>query len=376
MRPVEPKVRIRILSKYKLNKIEIFVKDGTLFLTGDSIRIYKKRLMITASKSRLIIEVSNRCFIDNSVRVSAVEYAKISFRAKKKYHSRRYKGSFNIKLGTEGIIIINSTLLEDYVHSAAIAELGRLLYLKGKKKRGWRHELLAAMEISTRSFILGNYNRHRNKDYQFCDLTHCVHFPGISSGMFKNNTIGKVIMSDSGNIINAYFHSTCGGVLSGPEVYWMGHKPGRFYRRGFDNDITGSRYSCSISPHYKWKYFVSKKEVMSILRVNSIINLKANKKQGRVYSIEYKTEKNYYKKIPISNFISRSGRLLGWAAIKSNYFSIQKLRHGYLFKGRGLGHGVGLCQWGAYKMAIEGRKHHEIIGFYYNEAKIIKFNDN
>jgi stage II sporulation protein D len=50
------------------------------------------------------------------------------------------------------------------------------------------------------------------------------------------------------------------------------------------------------------------------------------------------------------------------------------------FKGRGYGHGVGLCQEGAMVMAARGFKYRDIIGFYYSDiiisdiknAKIVK----
>jgi len=40
------------------------------------------------------------------------------------------------------------------------------------------------------------------------------------------------------------------------------------------------------------------------------------------------------------------------------------------FSGRGSGHGVGMSQWGAYKMAMEGKKPEDIIGYYFKGVNI------
>jgi stage II sporulation protein D len=43
---------------------------------------------------------------------------------------------------------------------------------------------------------------------------------------------------------------------------------------------------------------------------------------------------------------------------------------GWLFSGRGLGHGVGMCQVGAYGMAVRGHAYHEILGHYYRGVRL------
>ena len=43
---------------------------------------------------------------------------------------------------------------------------------------------------------------------------------------------------------------------------------------------------------------------------------------------------------------------------------------GWLFTGRGWGHGVGLCQVGAYGMALRGHSYAEILAHYYQGARL------
>ena len=59
--------------------------------------------------------------------------------------------------------------------------------------------------------------------------------------------------------------------------------------------------------------------------------------------------------------------------LKSNNFKIDKYKDGQLIaKGAGRGHGVGMCQLGALKMAEMGFNYKEILDFYYPKLKIKK----
>jgi stage II sporulation protein D len=64
--------------------------------------------------------------------------------------------------------------------------------------------------------------------------------------------------------------------------------------------------------------------------------------------------------------------------LRENWFTIDKVvgkRPGFLFIGRGWGHGVGLCQVGAYGMAVQGRNYREIIKHYYTDVDITKLSN-
>ncbi len=44
----------------------------------------------------------------------------------------------------------------------------------------------------------------------------------------------------------------------------------------------------------------------------------------------------------------------------------------FIFSGLGNGHGVGMSQWGAYGMALQGYKYQDILKYYYQGINIIK----
>jgi stage II sporulation protein D len=57
--------------------------------------------------------------------------------------------------------------------------------------------------------------------------------------------------------------------------------------------------------------------------------------------------------------------------LKSTFFTIIPFGDSLIFKGRGFGHGVGMCQEGAMRMAKLGYKHKEVINFYYQKTQLI-----
>jgi stage II sporulation protein D len=74
--------------------------------------------------------------------------------------------------------------------------------------------------------------------------------------------------------------------------------------------------------------------------------------------------------IPAESFRLAVGRALGWNRIRSNWFEVAPQGDGFLFHGRGSGHGVGLCQAGSAEMAREGRGYREILAQYFPGATL------
>ena len=71
--------------------------------------------------------------------------------------------------------------------------------LKGKQ----RENLVSAMEVAIRSYIVSQKHRHGAQTYSFCDLTHCVHFKGGEKR--KVHTPGLVLVSRKNKSITGFF---------------------------------------------------------------------------------------------------------------------------------------------------------------------------
>ena len=63
-------------------------------------------------------------------------------------------------------------------------------------------------------------------------------------------------------------------------------------------------------------------------------------------------------------------QLLGYTRIPSLFFDVSQDGDSAVFRGRGSGHGVGLCQWGARGRALAGAGYREILAHYYPGAEL------
>jgi stage II sporulation protein D len=64
--------------------------------------------------------------------------------------------------------------------------------------------------------------------------------------------------------------------------------------------------------------------------------------------------------------------LLGWSRVRSTRFESKVEGNGFEISGRGNGHGVGMCQWGARAMAASDHDYQDILGHYYPGAGLTR----
>ena len=62
-------------------------------------------------------------------------------------------------------------------------------------------------------------------------------------------------------------------------------------------------------------------------------------------------------------------KLFGFEKVASSNFTMHKGLDRFQLDGQGLGHGVGLCQWGARAMAKDGARYRDILKSFYPKAK-------
>ena len=345
--------KIRILSVHHPSSLLISSSNGKIYLP-EGTAAFSGQCGIMASGAVLRYEKNGYSVSADMVRIEA-ENIRISVSGAE---NRNYSGAVEIYPDGRELLVVNDSPLEAYVHGAALSESAELLEADYTAARGWDKEFLSAMEICIRSFITSGKRRHKDPRYSFCDLTHCVHFSGLAEG--QPQTKGTVLTDAKAKTICAYFHSTCGGHLSSPSVLWPGASVGNF-RTG--NDEAEGQILCGRSPHYRWRSFVPMQDMKALFGI-APISVRLSPSQGRVFALIAESGDGE-KSIPAGEFLSAAGRRLGWNVIKSNDFSVTKTGEGFLFEGRGLGHGIGLCQYGACALAKKGWNAEKILRFYF-----------
>lgn len=192
--------------------------------------------------------------------------------------------------------------------------------------------------------------------------------------------------------IKAYYHSTCGGRTELPQKVWGTSQSGFKHR-------VDCPY-CRSSPSYIWDIPVDSTEVQQSLvnalrttvfaeiperrfwpegwqnavRSGRLVGLETSQpnESGRTEEVRMKfsySDREYVLPVGANRF-----RLwLGGTRVKSTAFQIYGAGEGkFVLRGRGYGHGVGLCQWGAKTMGEKGKTSREILRYYYPDAVIVR----
>jgi stage II sporulation protein D len=177
-------------------------------------------------------------------------------------------------------------------------------------------------------------------------------------------------MTWDGKLFPAYFHACCGGHTEDADMLWKTNLP-----------VLKGRPCpyCQDSPHFYWSRKVSIWPVRKALLEKgykcgkiTAFDVAGYDASGRATEILIKTTAENLK-IPSNQFRI----IVSPTLIKSTNFTVELKDEFLYFEGKGWGHGVGLCQWGACGMAQDGFTTEEILEFYYPHSQIIDiWNEN
>ena len=360
-------VAVRILSikhirKLSLSSHDISVASHGKELTGNGFTIRmilnSSNLKVSSSSgefslpSPLIVKSKNPVFL----KIEGLQ-------------ARSYLTPLYIRNTGEQITVICRLPLEEYIAGVIMGEMP-----EGKG------DALLAQAVVARSYALKNLQKHKSEGYDFCDCTHCQVYKGavhrdspFHSAAFATR---RLVLMYNGIPVEGLYHSTCGGYTSDPENVYGTNEPGI---KGI-KDVTdkGKNFLCSHSPHFKWKYEIKGGDLQKILSkepeyssLTNIENIVIRQKDssGRVLILTIEEKERKFK-ISGYDFWQIMGSHLGWGKFKSAMFTVQKNGSHYIFRGRGLGHGLGMCQWGAMRMAEKGYDFREILKHYFPDAEI------
>jgi stage II sporulation protein D len=245
-------------------------------------------------------------------------------------------------LGT--LMLINTCDIENYLEGVVKAEGGN----------GKDEEYFKTQAVIARTYTFRYFNKHLADRYNLCDNTHCQAF----NGLIRDRTITKAVLDTKGlvivdpdsNLIISAFHSNCGGETSPSEFVWVTDQP--YLKKIIDP-------YCLKSKNATWQKRISLKEWVEYLRKN-----------GYSGTYEDPTVLNFTQVSRLADYRTGSFTLplrviRTDLELRSTFFSLFTQGDSILIKGRGYGHGVGLCQEGAISMASKGFDFKKIINFYY-----------
>jgi len=294
---------------------------------------------------------------------------------KVKVNNKFYYGYLEIKKIDNKIWVINILDIEDYLKGVVPCEIGKI------NER--LIEAAKAQAIAARTYAYAHLNNYANLGFDLYATVKDQVYEGLTA---EDTLINRAILKTTGLVltyqgkpIDAKYHSTCGGYTADFNDAWSGNSVP--YLKSVECGF------CDDSPYSYWKEEMDKKEFFQNLRNNlyqigislpdteliKSLKFKRNSKSKRVVEVIIITNKHNHK-IPAYNirrlFGSEEdpGRLL-----KSSYFNISVKDNKIIIEGRGYGHGVGMCQFGAMGMAKKGKNYKKILKHYYPGTKINRF---
>ena len=250
-------------------------------------------------------------------------------------------------LGT--LVLVNTCDVEKYIAGVVKAEGGS----------GKNIEYFKSQAVITRTYMYRYLDKHKSDGYNLCDNTHCQAFNGSSSDSILNKaaleTKGLVILDHDSLLIISAFHSNCGGETASSEDVWLSSQT--YLRKVVDpycinskNAIWQKKFSVN-----EWMEFITKSGYSGLTDDTSVFSFSQN---SRMSDYQVGTFK-----IPLTTIRADMN-------LRSTFFSVVTEGDSVILRGRGYGHGVGLCQEGAMVMASKGFNYMEIIDFYYSGVMI------
>jgi len=270
--------------------------------------------------------------------------------------SRAYDDNLVVIPDDRFITLVNEVDMDKYLAAVVEAESGA----NAKK------EYYKAQSILCRTYTLRQFDRHGNEGFSFCDGTHCQAYKGKSHG---NPDILEAIIETSGlvladfnfKLITAAYHANSGGQTQRASDVWLS-----------DVDYLQSvvdPYSLHQS-QAKWRDTISFNAWKEYLLKNGMKSV--NRIPEEIIYVEQMRRKKYF--ILDTDSIRMAKIREDWG-FKSAFFDMFPDGENILIWGKGHGHGIGMSQEGAMKMARDGFAYQDILQFYFHEVRMMDFRD-
>jgi stage II sporulation protein D len=269
---------------------------------------------------------------------------------------RDYPSVIELVRHGEGFAVVNELPLEDYLAGV----------LRAESNERWPIETLKAQAVASRTYAA--YQRTISGTRPFHILASVAHqmYAGrvVSESpawIAVRETAGQVLHWE-GELFPAFYHTESGGWTEDPRtVFAARNMPG----------LKAVRCEFSAgSPHYYWQLDLRLADLSEVLRRNDV-------GVGAVTAVDVAERTPSLRAVTLlvrgtQGTVRVRGndlrRMVGYDTLKSTLFAVAVDGEFARFSGRGYGHGVGLCQWGAKGMAEQGYSARQILEFYYPGA--------
>ena len=353
--------KLSIFTESNIKSMSFQPGTGTYFLMNDTGFVRK---IVPADLITINLGISNKLDVklNNSYLFSSLKvylfHEKSENNAKLKpiipaIKERSYEGDFEVINKAGKIQIINLIDLDQYLEGVVESESGT----------GQNLEYYKAQTVISRTYALKYKNKHAVDGFNLCDRVHCqaylhrrLNAAVIDSAVRQTKNL--VMLDEKDNLYATYFHANCGGQTCQPDYVWNETLPGfDSFKDTFCIRTKQANWEKKI-PVNEWKAFMVNKYDFPIW--DSLSNY-------QLYNFQ-QSERHAFFIHPFYGIPLRD--LRDAFQLKSTFFSCSLDGEFVVLKGRGFGHGVGLCQEGAMNMSKKGFDYQQILLFYYPKMRL------
>ena len=308
-----------------------------------------------------------------------------------------YGGELTLQPNSFGTYtVVNSVPIETYLRGVVPHEIGP----------GAPFEAVKAQAILARTYALQNRHRFAPDNYELCADTQCQVYRGLSETVAAADraiaATASQVLTYEGELVDAVYSSTTGGVTADFTHIWDGEPRPYLQSRPdslFGNPLRALDLSredhvrqflslrngfneAGISNYFRWQLHQPLAKLTRNLRENqkylgipmppyeTIAGLEILERSpsGRVQEMRMDLRQSDGTVASVN--LRKDSILLGLRATYSLLFTLDPIYTGgtltgYTFNGGGLGHGVGMSQYGSYHLARRGFSAANILSFYY-----------
>jgi stage II sporulation protein D len=261
-------------------------------------------------------------------------------------------GEVRVVRNGKSLQLINEIDLEEYVKGVVPSEMNA----------GWGAEALKVQAVATRTYAIHQQMMNGAREYDLVASTQ----DQVYRGRFGvDPRVQEAVEATRGLVLTyrnapifAAFSSTAAGPTEDASNVWAKDLP---YLKGVDCPFDAN------SPYYQWRVVVNLGDLQQTFRRQGIAvgditaaSVFTRSLAGRATRLRFLHSEG---ELIIRGEELR--RLVGYTVIPSTQFDLEFRGREVVLAGRGAGHAVGLCQWGAKELAERGYSYRAILHYYF-----------
>lgn len=355
-------IKVGLFWDNRPTSIIVTLNEGAYDVYGDG-----EKIMAFPQNKMLVFKVEANQVVISNFSATYGSYQKVMLRAKTNHSSfnikpnkpslgsRIYPDHLNLSVYNSRLKLINNTAFDKYLAGVVRSEAGNKHTL----------EYYKVQSIISRTYALKHWYRYKNLGFNLCDRVNSQVYHNMC---YDNETIVEavkvtediVIVDHEINLITAVFHSNSGGKTLNSEDVWTKSLP---YLKSKPDSFSFDM------PHFDWKVTVSKSAWLNYFQTYYHLNLG---NQHDVNAVLNFCPEDRITVLQSSNAKVELTRIRSDFGLKSTFFCVNESNGKVEITGKGYGHGVGLSQEGAMRMAVLGYPYTDILHHYYTDVHLIK----